>query len=77
MMIPRFRRIEQVLKEIKEFDPNTELNWRIIKGFINDGLLTGIKIGNAWLINIDELYEEFSYKLIRKNRNILFYSRKC
>lgn len=59
MMIPRFRRIEQVLKEIKEFDPNTELNWRIIKGFINDGLLTGIKIGNAWLINIDELYSLF------------------
>ena len=30
LYIPKFRRIEDVLKEIKETDPDTELNWRFI-----------------------------------------------
>lgn len=59
MFIPRLRRIEQVIKEIKEFDKNTELNWRIIQQLIKTGAITSIKIGNAWLINVDELYSLF------------------
>lgn len=59
MYIPRFRRIEQVLKEIKETDPNTELSWKMIKQLIENGAITQKKLGNAWLINIDELYSIF------------------
>lgn len=59
MYIPRFRRIEQVLKEVKESDPNTELNWRLIKQLIDSGIVTKKKLGNAWLINVDELYSIF------------------
>ncbi len=59
MFIPRLRRIEQAIKEIKEFDKDTELNWRIIQQLLKTGVITSVKIGNAWLINIDELYSLF------------------
>ena len=59
MFIPRLRRIEQAIKKIKEFDKDTELNWRIIQQLVKTGVITSVKIGNAWLINIDELYSLF------------------
>lgn len=59
MYIPRFRKINQIIKEIKKFDKNTELNWEIIKYFIKNKQITPLKLGNAWLINIDELYSLF------------------
>ena len=59
MFIPRLRRIEQAIKEIKEFDKDTELNWRIIQQLVKTGVITSVKIGNAWLINIDEIYSLF------------------
>ena len=59
MFIPRLRRIEQAIKEIKEFDKDTELNWRIIQQLVKTGVITSVKIGDAWLINIDELYSLF------------------
>ena len=59
MFIPRLRRIEHAIKEIKEFDKDTELNWRIIQQLVKTGVITSVKIGNAWLINIDELYSLF------------------
>ena len=59
MYIPRFRKIEQVVKEIKEVDTDTELNWRMIKSLIKLGAISQMKIGNAWLVNIDELYSIF------------------
>ena len=59
MYIPRFRKINKVLKEIKEYDKDTELNWQIIKYFLEKGLITKMKLSNAWLINTDELYSLF------------------
>lgn len=59
LYIPKFRRIEDVLKEIKETDPDTELNWRFIKQLISNGNISQMKIGNAWLINLDELCSIF------------------
>ena len=59
LYIPKFRRIEDVLKEIKETDPDTELNWRFIKQLISNGAISQMKIGNAWLINLDELCSIF------------------
>lgn len=59
LYIPKFRRIEDVLKEIKEIDPDTELNWRFIKQLISNGDISQMKIGNAWLINLDELCSIF------------------
>ncbi len=59
MYIPRFRKITEVLKEIKQFDKDTEITWDIIKYLIKNGFLTPLKLSNAWLINTDELYSLF------------------
>ena len=59
MYIPRLRRINDVLAEIKAQDPETELTWKLVKRLIKDGKLTAVKFGNAWLINLDEFYGFF------------------
>lgn len=65
MFIPKLRKIEQVVADIKKIDPNTELNRRMILQLISEGLLTATKYGNAWLINVDELYSLF-YREVKK-----------
>lgn len=65
MYIPRFRKIDKIIEEVKKIDADTELNWRMIKHLIKDGIITQMKIGNAWLVNTDELYSIF-YK---ENKN--------
>lgn len=65
MFIPKLRKIEQVVEEIKKVDPNTELNKRMILQLISEGILTAHKYGNTWLINVDELYSLF-YREVKK-----------
>lgn len=60
MYIPRLRRINDVLAEMKKRDPKTALKWRTIQDMIKQGAITSIKFGDAWLINIDELYNYFT-----------------
>ncbi len=69
MYVPRFRRIETIVKEIEKVDPNTALNWRMIKQLISQGEITKMKIGNAWLVNIDELYSIFYKEKKNENNN--------
>jgi hypothetical protein len=69
MYVPRFRRIETIVKEIKKIDPDTALNWRMIKQLISQGEITKMKIGNAWLVNIDELYSIFYKEKKNENNN--------
>jgi hypothetical protein len=69
MYVPRFRRIETIVKEIKKVDPDTALNWRMIKQLISQGEITKMKIGNAWLVNIDELYSIFYKEKKNENNN--------
>ena len=57
--LPRLRRINDVIKEIKSIDPDTELTWFLIQHLIKEGKITAIKYGNSWLINLDELYGLF------------------
>lgn len=56
MYIPRLRRINDVLKEIKQKDPNTAMTFYLIMELIKSESITAMKYGNSWLINIDELY---------------------
>ena len=58
--IPRYRTINDALKIIKNFDPKTELNWMLIQRLIKKKILTQIKLGDAWLLNIDELFRLFT-----------------
>ena len=69
MYIPRFRKIDHILDEIKKVDPDTELNWRLLKQLIKEGKLSQMKIGNAWLVNTDELYSLFWKENKNENNN--------
>lgn len=56
MYVPRLRRIDTVLKEIKAADPKSVISrWFIIQ-LIRAEEITPLKYGDAWLINTDELY---------------------
>ena len=56
MYIPKLRRISDALKEIKEKDPDTVLTRHFIEELIHSNEITALKYGDAWLINLDELY---------------------
>lgn len=60
MYIPRLRRINDVLKEMKAADPNCMLTWAALKRLASTGEITCLKYGNSWLINLDELYLYFT-----------------
>lgn len=56
MYIPRLRRISDVINEMKKADPESIITYYTIIKLIEVGKLTAMKYGNAWLINLDELY---------------------
>ena len=56
MYVPKLRRISDTLKEIKEKDPDTVLTRHFIEELIHSNEITALKYGDAWLINLDELY---------------------
>lgn len=56
MYVPRLRRIDTVLKEIKQADPQTVITRHFIVQLIRSEEITPLKYGDAWLINTDELY---------------------
>ena len=56
MYIPRLRRISDVINEMKKADPDTIITCYTIIKLIEVGKLTALKYGNAWVINLDELY---------------------
>ena len=62
MYIPRLRRINDVIAEVKKADPQTELNWKLLQQLAKSGIISCLKYGNSWLINLDELYGVFTNK---------------
>ena len=67
MYIPRLRRISDAVKEIKEVDPESIITYCAIKKLIVSGKITAMKYGNAWLINLDELYHALGGKPNEEN----------
>lgn len=59
MYIPRLRRIPDVVKEMRESDPESVITYALIIGLIKQKKLAAMKYGNAWLVNLDELYFYF------------------
>ena len=59
MYIPRLRRIPDVIKEMRESDPESVITYALIIGLIKQKKLTAMKYENAWLVNLDELYFYF------------------
>ncbi len=60
LYIPRLRRISDTLIEMKRQDPNTVVTRHFIVDLIRRQEITAMKYGDAWLINLDELYGYFS-----------------
>jgi len=62
MYIPRLRKINQIIKEIKSQDENSALTSYLIYTLVRNNKITSIKFGNEWVVNTDELYEFFKTK---------------
>ena len=56
MYLPRLRRIDTVIKAMKQADPDTVVSRYFITTLLREGKITPIKYGDAWVVNIDELY---------------------
>lgn len=56
MYFPRLRRISDVILEIKAADRKTVISRWFITQLIRSEEITALKYGDAWLINLDELY---------------------
>ena len=66
MYIPRLRRINDVIHEIKAEDPETNVTYSVIKELLATHRITSMKYGNAWLVNLDELYSYFADGIVKE-----------
>jgi hypothetical protein len=62
MYIPKLRKKDKVINDIRKIDPNTALTTTLITKMIRKGEISKIDYGNAQLVNLDELAEFFSRK---------------
>ena len=60
MYIPKLRKKDNVVKEIKKMDSNTAITYPLICRLVKKGLISKINYGNAHLINMDELAAFFT-----------------
>ena len=60
MYIPKLRKKEKVINDIRKIDPNTALTTTLITKMIRKGEISKIEYGNALLVNIDELADFFT-----------------
>ena len=56
MYLPRLRRIDTVIKEMRQADCNTVVSRFFLTKLLKEGKITPLKYGDSWVINIDELY---------------------
>ena len=56
MYIPRLRKIDVVLKDMKQADPDTVISRFFITKLLREGKITPLKYGDAWVVNLDEMY---------------------
>lgn len=60
MYLPRLRRINTALKEIKRKDKDSCLTYYMIQQLMFEGKISMLKYGNAYVVNLDELYYYFT-----------------
>ena len=60
MYIPKLRKKDKVINDIRKIDPNTALTTTLITKMIRKGEISKIEYGNALLVNIDELANFFT-----------------
>ena len=59
MYVPKLRRIEGVIKEMKAQDPDSPVSWYFLRELCKKRKITTLKYGYSWLIKVDELYAFF------------------
>lgn len=65
MYVPRLRKIDAVLKDMKQADPDTVVSRFFITKLLREGKITPLKYGDAWVVNIDELYGYLNGKVFQ------------
>lgn len=65
MYIPRLRKIDAVIKDMKQRDSDTVVSRFFITKLLRDGKITPLKYGDAWVVNLDELYGYLNGKVFR------------
>ena len=57
MVKARMRYISQAVSEIRQIDPHSPINTRLVKRLVNQGVIPAIRVGNGnrRLINLDML----------------------
>lgn len=68
MFIPRIRKINQLVGDVKKQDPNTAITYYLIETMLLRYQLSKIKWSNTWIVNLDELAEFFTLKIKNKNK---------
>jgi len=68
MYLPRLRRLNDVLKEIKKADPRTCLTYYMLREMLKDGQLTNFHYGNSYVVNLDELYAYLKIPVKKRGR---------
>lgn len=71
MYVPRIRRISDVVKEIHDEYPMSPITRHMIEYLIYNKEITAMKYGDAWLVNIDELYGYFTSNPPKARKRIL------
>ncbi|MDD4816183.1 MAG: hypothetical protein PHQ62_03510 [Clostridia bacterium] len=62
MYVPRLRKINQLIDEVKKQDPNTAITYYLIETMFFRNQLSKIKWSNIWIVNLDELADFFTLK---------------
>ena len=56
MYIPRLRKIDAVIKDMQQRDSDTVVSRFFITKLLREGKITPLKYGDAWVVNLDEMY---------------------
>lgn len=65
MCIPRLRKIDAVPKDMKQSDPDTVVSRFFITKLLRERKITPLKYGDAWVVNLDELYGYLNGEVFR------------
>ena len=65
MYIPRLRKIDAVIKDMQQRDSDTVVSRFFITKLLREGRITPLKYGDAWVVNIDELYGYLNGKVFQ------------
>ena len=61
--MPQIRTIKGAADEIKKVDPNTAITEYRIRLLVNEKSIPSISVGNRKLVNMDDVWDCFNFKV--------------